>query len=151
VGETPSREEDVAGVPFAGVQGDLLSKMTAAINLTLDAEDPVQAIYLTTAMPWRVPGDGFPNAADMAMMRPFLERHITLANPDVLILMGSTPCQMLLGKGSINRMRGKWTEVLGRPAMPMAHPVTLLKTPLTKREAWADLLEVQAKLRTLST
>ena len=151
VGETPSREEDVAGMPFAGVQGDLLNKMVAAINLKRDAEDSAEAVYLTTAMPWRVPGDGFANAADMAMMRPFLERHIALANPDVLILMGSTACQMLLGKGSINRIRGKWTEVLGRPAMPMAHPVTLLKTPLAKREAWADLLEVQAKLRILST
>jgi uracil-DNA glycosylase family 4 len=151
VGEAPSREEDVAGLPFAGVQGDLLHKMTAAISLTHDADDPAQAVYLTTAMPWRVPGDGLPTANDMTMMRPFLERHIALANPDVLVLMGNTACQMLLGKGGISRLRGKWVDVVGRPAMPMVHPVTLLKTPIAKREAWADLLEIQAKLRTLKT
>ena len=151
VGEAPSREEDVAGQPFAGRHGDLLDKMTAAINLTRDADDPAQSVYLATAMPWRVPGDGFPQAADMAMMRPFLERHIALANPDVLLLMGNTACQMLLGKGTISRLRGKWVEVLGRPTMPMAHPATLIQTPLAKRDAWADLLEIQAKLRTLTT
>lgn len=150
VGEAPSREEDVAGHPFAGVQGDLLDKMTAAINLTRDADDTAAAVYLTTAMPWRVPGDGFPHASDMAMMRPFLERHIALANPELLILMGNTVCQMLLGKGGINRLRGKWAEVMGRPAMPMTHPGYLLKTPAAKREAWADLLEIQAKLRAFS-
>jgi DNA polymerase len=151
VGEAPSREEDVAGKPFAGQQGDLLTKMMAAISLSTDAEDPAKAIYVTTAMPWRVPGDGFPNPKDLAMMRPFLERHIALVNPDVVILMGNTACQMLLGKSGISRLRGKWSAVSGRPAMPMAHPVSLLKTPLAKRDAWADLLDVQAKLRTLST
>ena len=149
IGEAPSREEDVAGQPFAGVQGDLLDKMVGAIDLKRDAADPKDAVYLTTAMPWRVPGDGFPHANDMAMMRPFLERHIALANPDVVVLMGNTACQMLLGKGGISRLRGKWTAVMGRPAMPMAHPVTLLKTPITKREAWSDLLDIKAKLRTL--
>ena len=151
VGEAPSREEDVAGLPFAGVQGDLLNKMTSAISLRHDADDPKDAVYLTTAMPWRVPGDGLPSADDIAMMRPFLERHIFLANPDVLVLMGNTACQLLLGKGGISRLRGKWVDVLGRPAMPMVHPMTLLKTPIAKREAWADLLEIQAKLRTLKT
>ncbi len=151
VGEAPSREEDVAGRPFAGVQGDLLAKMMAAIGLVAEAVDPATSVYMATAMPWRVPGDGLPNRKDMAMMRPFLERHIALVNPDVVILMGNTACQMLLDKTGISRLRGKWTEVAGRPAMPMAHPMSLLKTPLAKRDAWADLLDVQAKLRTLPT
>lgn len=151
IGESPTREEDVAGRPFVGVQGELLNKMTNAIHLARDTDDATKMVYLTTALPWRVPGDGLPVANDIAMMRPFLERHIALANPDVLILMGNTACQVLLGKGGISRLRGKWQEVLGRPAMPMAHPMTLLKTPLAKRDAWADLLEVQAKLRTLPT
>lgn len=150
IGESPSREEDVAGAPFAGVQGDLLGKMMDAIGLQVDADDAAHAVYMTTAMPWRVPGDGLPNAKDMAMMRPFLERHIALANPDVVILMGNTPCQMLLGRGGIRGLRGKWAEVVGRPAMPMAHPVSLLKNPLAKRDAWADLLAIQAKLRDLA-
>jgi DNA polymerase len=125
--------------------------MTAAISLKLDADDPANAVYMTTVMPWRVPGDGLPQARDLAMMRPFLERHIAFANPDVVILMGNTPCQMLLGRSGIRGLRGKWADVVGRPAMPMAHPVSLLKTPLAKRDAWADLLSIQAKLRDLAT
>lgn len=147
VGEAPSRADDVAGTPFSGVEGDLLDKMLAAINLRVAAPAPANAAYLVAPMPWRVTGDGVPDPDDMAMMVPFLARHIVLANPDVLILMGNTACQMLLGNGGVTRLRGTWTEVLGRPAMPMAHPANLLKSPLSKRDAWADLLEIQAKLR----
>ena len=82
------------------------------------------------------------------MMQPFLERHIALANPDVLVLMGNTPCQALLGRAGITRIRGHWQDVLGRPALPMFHPAYLLRQAAAKREAWADLLELQARLRT---
>ncbi|MEJ2030052.1 MAG: uracil-DNA glycosylase family protein, partial [Maritimibacter sp.] len=69
------------------------------------------------------------------------------ADPDVLILMGNTPCGALLGRTGILRMRGNWTQAADKPAMPMTHPAYLLRNPAAKREAWADLLEVQAKLR----
>ena len=61
--------------------------------------------------------------------------------------MGNTACQMLLGKSGVSRMRGQWGEVLGCPTMPMMHPAQLMQTPLAKRDAWADLLAVQKKLR----
>ena len=150
IGEVPTRAEDAAGYPFSGAEGELLAKMLAAIDLDVEAEDAGKAAYLAAAMPWRVPGEGVPQPKDMAMMTPFLERHITLANPDVLILMGNTACQMLLGRGGITRLRGKWAEALGRPAMPMAHPANLMKTPLAKRDAWADLLDIKAKLKELT-
>lgn len=149
IGEAPSRTDDVAGTPFSGVEGDLLEKMLAAIQLGVADCAAENAAYLAAPMPWRVTGDGVPDPADLAMMVPFLERHITLANPDIVILMGNTACQMLLGKGGVTRLRGNWVEVLGRPAMPMAHPANLIKSPLAKRDAWADLLAIQAKLRSL--
>ena len=150
IGEGPNRAEDVAGHPFSGAEGELLAKMLAAIDIDIDAEDAIKGAYIAAAMPWRVPGDGVPQTKDMAMMAAFLERHIALANPDVVILMGNTPCQILLGRGGMTRLRGKWAEVLGRPAMPMAHPANLMKSPLAKRDAWADLLEIKAKLKDLT-
>ncbi len=83
------------------------------------------------------------------MMRPFVERHIALADPDILVLIGNHACQALLGRKGITRLRGNWTEAAGRPALPMFHPSYLLRRPEAKREAWADLLELQARLRTL--
>lgn len=146
IGEAPERDEDRQGVPFAGDQRTLLDKMLAAINFGVDHDDVSKRAYLTAAFPWSA-GAMPPTARDMATLKPFLERHITLANPDILILMGNTPCQMLLGKAGVSRMRGQWMDVLGRPAMPMMHPAKLMQTPLAKRDAWADLLAVQAKLR----
>jgi DNA polymerase len=80
------------------------------------------------------------------MFLPFLRRHIELASPDLVVLMGNTPCQALLGRTGITRIRGQWTEALGRPVLPMFHPAYLLRTPEAKREAWADLLSLRARL-----
>jgi len=146
IGEAPERDEDRAGTPFAGDRRVLLDKMLAAIGMGVAHDDPAHQVYLTAAFPWSA-GSVPPTQRDMAVLTPFLERHITLANPDVLILMGNTACQMLLGKSGASRMRGQWATVLGRPAMPMMHPAQLLTTPLAKRDAWADLLAVQAKLK----
>jgi DNA polymerase len=148
VGEAPGRQEDIAGKPFVGQAGQLLDRMLAAITLDRAADDPARAVYITNVLPWRPPSNRTPTEAEIAMLLPFLERHITLANPDVLVLMGNTPCQALLGRTGITRARGQWAEVLGRPAMPMFHPAYLLRNTAAKREAWADLLAIQAKLRT---
>jgi len=79
-------------------------------------------------------------------MLPFLRRHITLAAPEVIVMMGNTPCQALLGRAGITRIRGEWTQVLGLPALPMVHPAYLLRQQMAKREAWADLLSLRARL-----
>ncbi len=81
------------------------------------------------------------------MMLPFVARHVELVNPDVLVLIGNVSCLALLGRKGITRLRGTWTEALGRPALPMLHPAYLLRTPQAKRESWADLLTLQARLR----
>ena len=80
------------------------------------------------------------------MMLPFLERHVELAAPEVLILMGNISCQAVLGLRGITRLRGTWVQAFGRPAMPMFHPAYLLRNPAAKRDAWADLLAVKARL-----
>ncbi len=147
IGEAPGADEDRIGRPFVGRAGQLLDRMLAAIGLSRESPDPEHAVYITNVLPWRPPGNRTPTAEEMAMMVPFLERHIALADPDILILMGNTPCSALLGRTGILRMRGHWTEVLGKPAMPMTHPAYLLRNPAAKREAWADLLDIQAKLR----
>ncbi|MCX7558785.1 uracil-DNA glycosylase [Sulfitobacter sp. F26204] len=145
VGEAPGRDEDVAGKPFVGRAGDLLDKMLAAIRMgRASAQAPV---YITSVLPWRPPQNRDPKPDEIAMMRPFLLRHIELAAPDVLLLAGNWPCQALLGKRGITRLRGQWTEVAGRPALPMFHPAYLLRSPEYKREAWADLLSLQKRLR----
>ena len=147
VGEAPGREEDRAGKPFVGRAGQLLDRMLAAIDLDRGAVDPAQAVYITNVLPWRPPSNRTPDKDEIAMMLPFLQRHIALANPDVIVLMGNTPCQALLGRTGITRMRGDWAEVMGRPALPMFHPAYLLRNPAAKREAWADLLLLKARLK----
>lgn len=150
VGEAPGRQEDQVGKPFVGQAGQLLDKMLAAIDLDRRSEQAADAVYITNVLPWRPPQNRTPEPAEIAMLLPFLERHIALANPDVLILMGNTPCQALLGRTGITRMRGNWVDVLGRPTLPMFHPAYLLRQTAAKREAWADLLSLKAKLRELA-
>ncbi len=147
IGEAPGRDEDLAGKPFVGRAGQLLDKMLAAIDLARGTEAAAQAVYITNVLPWRPPQNRDPKPEEIAMLLPFLKRHIELAQPDVLILMGNIACQALLGSSGITRLRGTWAKVMGLPAMPMFHPAYLLRTPARKRESWADLLEVNARLK----
>lgn len=147
VGEAPGREEDRQGLPFVGPSGQLLDKMFAAIGLSRRAEDPNQGIYITNTLPWRPPQNRDPSTDELAMMLPFLHRHIELAAPDILITMGNPSTKTLLKTNTgITRMRGKWAEVMGIPTLPMFHPAALLRGPEKKREAWADLLALKARL-----
>ena len=146
LGEAPGRDEDMAGKPFVGAAGQLLDRMFAAIGLSRDNPDTEQALYITNVMPWRPPANRDPSPEEIAMMRPFVERHIQLADPEIVVLMGNTPCSCLLGAKGILRLRGQWTEALGKPVMPMTHPAYLLRNPAAKREAWADLLAIRARL-----
>ncbi|MCK8483440.1 uracil-DNA glycosylase [Aliiroseovarius sp. S2029] len=150
IGEAPGRDEDIAGKPFVGRAGQLLDKMFAAIGMGRGAPLSKDAIYITNVMPWRPPNNRDPSADEIAMMVPFLERHVQLVAPDLIVLMGNTPCQAVLGRKGIMRMRGNWDEAWGKPVLPMTHPAYLLRTPAAKREAWADLLSIQEKLRDLT-
>lgn len=147
VGEAPGAEEDRMGKPFVGRAGQLLDRMLAAIGLDRTSPDLARAVYIANVLPWRPPGNRDPEAAEIAMMQPFIRRHIELAAPEVLVLVGNHACQAILGQRGITRLRGQWTEALGRPVMPMLHPAFLLRNPYAKRDAWADLLSLQSRLR----
>ncbi len=141
IGEAPGRDEDLEGRPFVGRAGQLLDKMLAAIDLSRDSN-----VYLTNVLPWRPPQNRDPLPGEIAMLVPFLARHVALAQPDVLVLMGNLSCQAVLGKRGITRLRGHWAEAWGKPAIAMLHPEDLLRKGQAKRQAWADLLALKARL-----
>lgn len=142
IGEAPGRDEDREGRPFVGRAGQLLDRMLEAIDLSREA-----SVYITNVLPWRPPQNRDPKPEEIAMMMPFVKRHVALAAPDFIILMGNISCQAVLGKRGITRLRGQWAEAWGLPVLPMFHPAYLLRQPSAKREAWADLLSLKTRLR----
>ncbi|MGB3409310.1 MAG: uracil-DNA glycosylase, partial [Jannaschia sp.] len=146
IGEAPGRDEDREGRPFVGQAGQLLDRMLAAIGMARDATVAQDAVYITNILPWRPPSNRDPEPGEVAMMLPFLRRHVALAAPDLLVCMGNHACGAVLNKRGITRLRGQWAEGFGLPVLPMLHPAYLLRQPAAKREAWADLLSLRARL-----
>ncbi len=146
IGEAPGRDEDRAGKPFVGRAGQLLDKMLAAIDLSRTADLSAQSVYITNILPWRPPQNRDPKPDEIAMLMPFVQRHVEIVAPDVIVLMGNIACQGVLGTRGITRLRGHWQEAFGKPVIPMFHPAYLLRQATAKREAWADLLALKAKL-----
>ncbi|MCC7250643.1 uracil-DNA glycosylase [Hyphomicrobium sp.] len=144
-GEAPGRDEDLEGKPFVGRAGQLLDKMLAAIGLKEDD------VHITNVVYWRPPGNRTPTPQESQVCRPFLERQMELVEPDIVLLLGGAAAKQVLDvTEGIMRIRGKWREIDigGRPVRTMAtlHPAYLLRTPAAKRQAWRDLLAVQAAL-----
>lgn len=150
VGEAPGRDEDREGKPFVGRAGQLLDRMLEAAGLSRSSEDPGAAVYITNVLPWRPPGNRDPSSEEIAMLRPFVARHVALAGPRVLMLMGNISCFAALDRRGITRLRGNWVEAWGVPALPAFHPAYLLRNPQAKREAWSDMLEFRARLRNIA-
>ena len=145
VGEAPGRDEDLQGLPFVGRAGQLLDKMLASIGLDRTS------VYIVNTLPWRPPGNRTPTPAEHAVCMPFVERHIELVAPEVLVLLGGVSAKQLLNTDTgIMRLRGKWATVrVGQrdiPALPTLHPAYLLRQPAQKRLAWRDLLALKARL-----
>jgi uracil-DNA glycosylase family 4 len=150
IGEAPGEEEDRRGLPFVGVSGKLLDRMLAAIGY-----DRTTA-YITNVMFWRPPGNRKPTAEEVSLCLPFVERHIALVDPAVLVFVGGLSASTLLANPQgITRLRGRWFAFanpgLARPipAMAMFHPAYLLRTPQQKRLAWRDLLAIKKKLESI--
>lgn len=148
IGEAPGAEEDRLGRPFVGQSGQLLDRMLGSIGLRRDAG----GFYITNILPWRPPGNRTPTDAEIALFLPLVLRHIALARPRHLVLLGGVSAKALLrAKEGITRLRGRWhgvaVEGLGTvPALATLHPAYLLRTPAAKRDAWADLLMLRRTL-----
>jgi DNA polymerase len=145
IGEAPGRDEDLAGQPFVGRAGQLLDKMLAAIGLN------DQHAHITNIVYWRPPGNRTPTPQEAQVCRPFLERQIELAEPELLVLLGGAAAKHVLDVAEgIMRIRGKFRDldIGGRRMRAIAtlHPAYLLRTPVAKRLAWRDFLAVKAAL-----
>ena len=152
IGEAPGRDEDRQGKPFVGRSGQLLDRMFAAIGLSRDAEAPEEAIYISNILPWRPPGNRNPSVEEIALCLPFIQKHMALIQPDIIVALGGVAAKQILDTSTgIMRLRGRWAEInvggKATPVMPMFHPAYLLRTPAQKRYAWTDLQSIQARLR----
>lgn len=147
LGEGPGGQEDRLGLPFVGKAGQLLDKMLAAIQL-----DRKTNTFISNVNYWRPPGNRNPEADELAVCRPFVNRMVDLAQPKIIIATGGVAAKSLLNsKTGIMRLRGSerpfetpaGTKV---PLVPMFHPAYLLRRPQDKSRAWRDLLLVQSRL-----
>jgi DNA polymerase len=140
IGEGPGADEDAQGLPFVGAAGQLLDRMIDAMGLARDD------VYVANIVKCRPPNNRKPEPDEMAACVPYLAEQIELAKPQVIVALGGTAVQGLLGTtDGITRLRGRWKLYRGRIAvMPTFHPAYLLRTPAAKRQVWEDL---QAVLR----
>ena len=143
IGEAPGNHEDLQGIPFCGDSGKLLNEMFAAIN------KPRENLYITNTLFWRPPGNRRPTDDELAMCRPFVEKHIQLISPKLIVLMGATAMNSLLQiNHPISKVRGKFLEYnnsyLKEPikTMTLFHPSYLMRQPAKKRLAWKDLMTI---------
>ncbi len=143
IGEGPGADEDEQGFPFVGAAGQLLDKMIAAMGLMRDE------IYVCNIVKCRPPENRKPLPHEMASCKPYLEEQLEVLSPQVIVALGATAVEGLLGGnfGGITRLRGNWKLYKGRIAvMPTFHPAYLLRAPTAKHVVWEDM---QAVLRHL--
>ncbi|MER3428225.1 MAG: uracil-DNA glycosylase [Pyrinomonas sp.] len=138
VGEAPGADEDAQGRPFVGRAGQLLNKIIEAIGLK--RED----VFIGNINRCRPPSNRTPTASEAATCKPFLLREIAVVRPEVIVVLGNTAMQNLLGtKEGITKMRGRFHDFNGIKVMPTFHPAYLLRDPSKKREAWEDMKKVR--------
>ena len=145
VGEGPGQKEDEIGKPFVGFAGQLLNKMLNAINIKRES------VYITNVVNYRPPNNRKPEAAEINRYSEFLREHVSIIDPKILILMGSTAMESLFGsKIKISKERGAWKEVIinNKTYLTMItfHPAYLLRQADQKKYSWADLKEIRKKI-----
>ena len=149
VGEGPGEKEDEIGKPFAGDTGNLLDKMLSAINLNRTN------VYVTNVINYRPPHDRKPSIAEINNYSKYLREHILIINPKILIIMGSTAMEALVGNNiKISKDRGKWKEIIIKnktfTSIVTFHPAYLLRQPDQKKYSWSDLKEIRKKIDELN-
>jgi len=145
VGEGPGQKEDELGKPFVGDAGMLLNKMLMAINIDRNK------VYITNVVNYRPPNNRKPEPAEITRYSNYLREHITIIDPKILILMGSSAMEALFGsKIRISKERGDWKEVIVNQktylTMITFHPAYLLRQPDQKKYSWSDLKEIRKKI-----
>jgi DNA polymerase len=144
VGEAPGADEDMQGEPFVGKAGQLLTKMIEAMGYSRDD------VYICNVIKCRPPGNRNPEPDEVAKCEPFLKQQLGAIRPRMIVALGKFAAQCLLRDDTpISRLRGNFRTYEGIPLMPTFHPAYLLRDPSKKKEAWADLKEVNAALRRL--
>ena len=149
IGETPGEAEDVSGKLFQGDVGSLLKKMMLAINIK------IERLYLTYSINFRPPEDRKPNTQEIKRYSVFLKEHISIINPKIIILMGSTAMEAVTGlNNKISNERGKWKEIILKnktyPLIITFSPSYLIRFPDNKKHSWEDLKKIKQKILNLN-
>ena len=146
VGEGPGQIEDDTGKPFMGEAGLLFNKMLKAINMNRNK------IYITNIFNYKLPNNRQPEKSEINRYAEFLKKHISIINPEILILMGSTAMESILGTNiKISQIRGDWKEIIINnktfKVMVTFHPAYLLRRPEQKKYSWIDLKKIKEKMK----
>lgn len=142
VGEGPGAEEDRQGEPFVGKAGQLLDRIIAAMGLKREQ------VYIGNVVKCRPPDNRTPLPDEMATCLPFVEAQIRVIRPELIVALGRTALEGLIGRtvGGIIRVRGQWFEHRGIPVKATFHPAYLLRNVEAKRPVWEDMQDVMARL-----
>ena len=149
IGEGPGAQEDREGLPFVGRAGKLLDKMLEAINLNR------KKVYISNVVNYRPPGNRRPTDNEIDRYYPFLKLHIEIINPKILVLLGSTALNAIMGNENvISKVRGKWIKKkigdCDPHIMASFHPAFLMRQPDQKKLAWIDLKLIKEKIKQLN-
>ncbi len=149
VGEGPGEKEDEIGRPFVGDAGNLLNKMLSAININRES------VYITNVVNYRPPNNRKPSPVEINRYSAYLREHILIINPKILIIMGGTAMEALIGNNiKISKERGKWKEIIIKnktfKSIITFHPAYLLRQPDQKKFSWFDLKEIRKKIDELN-
>ena len=148
IGEAPGADEDAQGEPFVGKAGQLLTRIIKAMGLTRDYVYISNILKCRPDTPGQATGNRKPTSEEMQTCIPYLHEQIDLIGPKVIVALGGTAMEGLLGKTGITKLRGNWHTYRGIPLMPSYHPAYLLRNqaPSEKRRVWEDMLQVMEKL-----
>ncbi len=149
IGEAPGKIEDSLGIPFQGDIGSLLNKMLLAINIH------IKKVYSTYSVNFRPPEDRKPSSQEIKRYSMFLKEHISIINPKIVILMGSTAMESVTNLNSrISNERGEWKEIILKdktfPLMITFSPSYLIRFPENKKFSWEDLKKIKKKIQDLN-
>ncbi len=149
IGEIPTRDEDIQGKPFVGKSGQFIDKVFGSIGLDQDT------LYMTHVVNWCPPGGRNPSPDEIAKCLPFIQKHIELIKPKIIVLVGGISFSALTGRTGMMKNRGQWTSIsiagTEIPALPIYDPDILMRQPDLKKDSWMDMLSLREEIETVNT